>query len=137
MSNIVSLADRRRAQATPPDWSNDILTCSAYAQLVRAEHDAESARVHFDALKRGLRSWMDSDDLRERTKTNSAEWSRYLGLLQHLAELPAPTRQAAQVKRNTIGKMWLRCEGRLFDRMQAGCLRDDHLFPRSQKLARD
>lgn len=136
MSNVIKLADRRPAKAPPPDWSTDILTCSAYAQMVRAEHDAESARIHFDAVRRGLRSWMEGDDLRERTKTNNREWDCYIGLLQHLAELPAPTRRAATVKRNTIGKMWLRCEGPLFERMQAGCLRDDHLFPPSMKLAR-
>jgi hypothetical protein len=136
MSNIISLADRRTAKPAAPDWSNDIAICSAYAQLVRAEHDAESARLHFDALRRGLSSWMDADDLRERTDTNNLEWNRYVGLLQHLAELPARTRRMAQVKRNTIGKMWLHSEGRLFERMQAGCLRDDHLFPRSMKLSR-
>jgi hypothetical protein len=136
MSNVINFPERRGAKSRAPHWSEDIAICSAYAQLVRAEHDAESSRLHFEALSRDLSSWMDADDLRERTNTNNLEWSRYIGLLQHLAELPAQTRRTAQVKRNTIGNMWLRSEGELFERMQAGCLRDDHLFPRSMKLSR-
>lgn len=136
MSNVINLADHRASKIAAPDWSTNILTCSAYARLIRAEHDAEAARIHFDALSRGLQSWFEADDLRDRTEANNAEWDRYIGLLQHLSELPAQTRHEASVKRNTIGKTWLRCTGRLFERMQAGCLRDDHLFPPSMKLAR-
>jgi hypothetical protein len=136
MSNVTNIANWRAGKTALADWSNDISTCSAYAQLIRAEHDAESARIRFDALRRGLGSWSDADDLRQRTETNNDEWSSYIGLLQSLAEMPARTRLEAQVKRNTIGKMWLRCEGRLNERMQAGCLRDDHLLPPSMKLSR-
>lgn len=154
--NVVRLSDvrARRAMAdnadaaTPrPVWLDDIHTACAYARLVRAEHDAESARIHFHAKERGLSGWNAADDLRRRTDLNNLEWMRYIGLLAHIGSLPAATRGEAVDKRNTIGKAWLSPNSTLkdcgpgtigsnFAAMRRGCLHDDHLFPPSMRLAR-
>jgi hypothetical protein len=130
-----------------PPWGDDIHTCCAYARMLRAEHDAESARIHYEAALRAS-SWSKEDDLRERTAANNLEWDRYIGVCAHLARLPASTRGQAQDKRNTIGRGWLSRDstlgrdpapgtiGQNFHDMRAGCLADDHLFPPSMRLAR-
>lgn len=134
------IAKRKQTAATgEPAWKDDIRTCCAYARMLRAEHDAESARIHFDARSRGVGGWNEADDLIERTQSNNLEWDRYIGVLRHLANLPAQSRAEASDKRNTIGKMWLAPDvscTKLFGPLRAGCIRDDHLFPPSMKLAR-
>jgi hypothetical protein len=144
---VINLADARRAkakaqdEANKPEWGDDIPTLAAYARLVKAEHQAESRRIDFEQLRDGITEpwWAGPDDIRERVEENNRLWARYIGLLQHLASLPAATRAEARVKRATIGKQWLAdepsCPG-LFGPMREGCLRDDHLFPPSLRLAR-
>jgi len=122
-------------------WKNCIDICCAYARLVRAEHAAESARIRFDQLERHVTEawWEGPADLKQRIHANNAQWDVYIALLRHIAALPATTRSEAANKRSTIPKMWLTghcAESALFAPLRAGCLRDDHLFPPSMKLAR-
>lgn len=124
-----------------PAWKSDIHTCCAYARLVRAEHEAESARIKFEQLERGITDawWEGPADIMDRVNRNNLEWDRYIQLLRHMAALPATTRAEGADKRHTIGKGWLSedCScPKLFAPLRAGCIADDHLFPRSMKLAR-
>lgn len=148
-SSVIDITEaRRRLRAVAgdgaeqgPSWKKDIRTCCAYARLVRAEHEAESARIKFDQIERGVGDswWQGPDDLKHRVNANNTQWDIYIALLRHIAALPAATRSEAANKRNTIGKMWLAedcADTRLLGPLRTGCLRDDHLFPPSMRLAR-
>lgn len=137
------LAVHRQAQndRDKPEWFDDILTLAAYAQLVKAEHAAESARIAFEHCRDGIAAawWEGPEEIKERVHENNRKWDLYIGLALHLAQLPATTRNQARVKRNTIGKQWLAPDvscTNLLGPLREGCLRDDHLFPPSLKLAR-
>jgi hypothetical protein len=140
---------KARADAAKPEWGDDIITVALYAQMVRADHDAESAAIRFELRRdHGGMAWFDGPpDIKERVEENRRQWDIYIGLLAHLATLPAQTRNQARVKRDTIGKQWLApldgnwsdepgSLGRRFADMRRGCIADDHLFPPSLKLAR-
>lgn len=137
-SNIISLDDARAVKRGAPDWRTDIKTCVLYAELVKAQHDAVSAQIHLDARLRGLESWLDAEDLKQRVDENNREWNRYVGLVIHTAELPAADRKEAQLKRRLVGRGWLtHGQGlKMCERMRTGCEADDHLFPPSLRLAR-
>jgi hypothetical protein len=127
------------ARQNEPAWKEDIHTCCAYARMLRAEHDAETERIRFDAKVRGLKSWNEADDLKRRVDVNWLDWYRYQDLLRHIAAIPATTRGEASDKRHTIGKQWLAANSSISTitgPMRNGCLADDHLFPPSLKLAR-
>lgn len=137
------LAMHRRmdGEQNRPEWSDDIHTLAAYVRLVRAEHDAETARITFEQCRDGITDawWLGPEDIKERVHENNRNWDIYIGLLRCLAQLPAKTRNEAQAKRSTIGKQWLAPDvscTNLFGPLREGCLRDDHLFPPSMKLAR-
>lgn len=151
MSAVIhNLADerRKRAATAKPEWGDDIMTLALYAQMVKAEHAAEKARIRFEQRRDGITDawWEGPDDIKERVHENNRQWNHYIGICAHLATLPAETRNEARVKRDTIGKQWLGrdntlgCEpkpgtiGDCFAKMRAGCLADDHLFPPSLKL---
>lgn len=139
MHNVTSLTEFRAARtaaAGAPPWSKDILACAAYAKMVRAEHDAEKARIDYECVLRGNICFWDADDLRGRADANNLEWMRYIGLLQHIATLPAADRRLATIKRSVIGRLWLTAEGALFETMRKGCEGDDHFFPKSARLRR-
>ena len=145
MSEVIDLSEvrkrRRNALGTVPAWSDDISTCCAYARMMKAEHQLERERLSFEQLKDEFPlAWWDwPEDRKQRVHANNHLWDTYIAFLHHIAKLPAGTRREASIKRNTIGKMWLApdvlCES-LFGQMREGCLRDDHLFPPSMKLAR-
>lgn len=129
------------AQRGPPDWKNDIRLCCAYARLLRAEHDAENARIDFDLLREhdDCAWWEASDEIKSRVTENGDDWERYIALLVHIAALPAKTRSEAGDKRRTIGRNWLKPDVghfKPFARMREGCLADDYLFPPSLRLER-
>ncbi|WP_374407433.1 hypothetical protein [Pelagerythrobacter sp.] len=144
-------AGRRRSKADrdKPEWCDDIATLAAYAEMVRAEHDAESARIRFERTREKITEhwWEGPEDIQSRINKNNAQWTKYIALLAYLAVLPAKTRSQARVKRSAIPKMWLNADrdsegikpgtiGASFAAMREGCLLDDHLFPPSLKLAR-
>lgn len=136
-SNVVNLAQVRadRAAARKPKWATDILTCALYTKMLRAEHDADTARIHYEARERGLESWGEAEDLRERIDGTNDDWLQYRGFIHHLAHMPATTRREAQVKRDTIGRAWLSGgDGDWYDQVRAGCVSDDHLLPPSLRL---
>jgi hypothetical protein len=62
VGNVIDMAKvrrrRRSAIASPqagsaPSWSEDIHTCCGYARMLRAEHEAERARIRFEQLEPG------------------------------------------------------------------------------------
>jgi hypothetical protein len=161
---VISMADARRrramtegakydralsGQASSPEWKDDVRLCCAYARVMKAEHAAERERITFDLLRNhdGIAWWNAPEGMQERVHENNRRWSAYIAMCAHLASLPARTRNEARVKRDTIGKAWLRpgreikefkpgTIGEQFAEMRGGCLADDHLFPPSLKLAR-
>lgn len=145
MGLVVDLAEarqrrheRQRQESDAPEWAQDIQHCCLYAQMLKAEHDAETARLRFEKHRDGISAWWEApSDVQDRVHANNREWERYRALMQHIAALPAQTRQQAQMKRNTIGSLWLRPNrDEWYARLRAGCEQDDHLFPASAKLAR-
>lgn len=138
----ISEARQRRAEkqkASRPAWGADIKSCCVYAELVKAEHAAERARIDWDLHDCCIECWWEGPEhIQERVHANNREWERYIALLVHIAELPAKTRREAQMKRHAIGVGWLKPDGCLsdFGRMRAGCMADDHLFPPSLRLDR-
>jgi len=140
-ASVHSLADARAAKVAaatkaPPAWANDLEYCCLYARVLRAEHDAEEARLKLERLQRGVKNVYEDEELGARTDANHLEWDVYHALILHLAELPAKDRRIASIKRRTIGNMWLRAEGERYDRIRAGCEQDDHLFPPSAQMRR-
>lgn len=129
-----------RGRSLPPEWGEDIENCCAYAELLKAEHGHEQARIRFELLHdHGGYAWYDaSNDIRSRVDANNLLWDACVALLVHVAGLPTQSRSEASRKRSTIGKLWLQPEDGScpFTKMRAGCVADDHLFPPSLKLVK-
>ncbi|NVE93390.1 hypothetical protein [Altererythrobacter lutimaris] len=139
---VVSLDEFRskKANRKGPAWKDSIKHCCAYANVLKAEHALEREQIKFDLLSEfDDCAWWDAPEyVRQRVEENNTRWTTYVALCEHIAALPARTRAEAGMKRSTIGKMWLKPDGTFgaFQRMRAGCLADDHLFPPSLKLSR-
>ncbi|HVL77878.1 MAG TPA: hypothetical protein VM346_01170 [Sphingomicrobium sp.] len=143
-SNVLCFAAARakrltQANAQLPTWAHDIKLCCAYAELLKAQHQAESASIRFDQLRRGLGPWWEGpSDIRDRVNENNRQWDIYCALIRHIAALPAANRREAAIKRSAIGRKWLSYSGEQgwITAVRAGCVADDHLFPPSLKLGR-
>lgn len=134
-AQVIYLADHRRQKPAAPARLGDLVYWCLCAKSLKAEHDADIARLDLERYERGLHypSKLPAD-LQEIIENNRDRWDLYRAMIKHLAAVPAKTRQHAQMKRYTIGRLWLRCDGEFYDAMRAGCIADDHLFPPSQKL---
>ncbi|MEL7688134.1 hypothetical protein AAG596_12785 [Citromicrobium bathyomarinum] len=136
-AQVIRLADYRQQKPAWPAWSSDIRYCCLYADKLRADHAAERAAIKLEELERGIQFWWEGpQDIRDRVDANNLQWELYRAVLKHLAALPASTRSEASMKRRTVGKLWLRGEGQFSEAVRQGCEADDHLFPRSLKLAK-
>jgi hypothetical protein len=101
-----------------PAWANDLRECCLAARVMRADHEAESARIALLQHQRGEKGgwWDGSKDIADRVDENNRLWWAYREMIQHIATLPATSRSEAVMKRTTIGKMWLRPSDRCDDR---------------------
>lgn len=136
-AQVIRLSDYRARPPAPAAWQTDIEYCSLYAQKLRAAHEAERAEINLACKERGIRYWWDGpQDIRDRVDTNNIDWQLYRAMLRHLAAMPAETRRQAQMKRVTIGNVSLRGDCEFSEELPKGCLADDHLFPKSLKLAK-
>lgn len=137
-AQVIRLSDHRARPPAPAAWQNDIGYCCLYAECLKADHAAERAKINLEEKERGIRYWWDGpQDIRDRVNANNHLWDIYRALLRHIAALPATTRSEAHQKRATIGKMWLSAGDGWSADLRAGCEADDHLFPKSLKLAKE
>lgn len=137
-AQVIRLCDYRARPPAPAAWQNDIEYCCLYADKLRTAHDAEQAEIRLACKERGIRFWWEGpQDIRDRVDANNVQWQIYRALLKHLAALPAQTRREASLKRAKIGKQWLTADSEYYAYLRAGCEADDHLFPKSLKLAKE
>ena len=137
-ARVIHLAEYRRPNPAWPAYASDIAYCCQYARVLRTEHDAETARIDFECMQRGIEAWWEGpQDIVDRIKANNDGWCVYRALLKHIAALPAETRRQASMKRAAIGKMWLADDSDWSQQLRAGCEADDHLFPKSLKLRKE
>lgn len=138
-ARVINLADHRKTAPRQTVWANDIEWLALYAESLITNYRAEIARIKLDCHERGLFAWWDGPpEMRERMDRARDDFDLYRAALLHMARIAAPTRGKAQLKRITIPKMWLRgtCEGEFYEALRAGCIADDHLFPKSQKMGK-
>lgn len=140
-AQVIRLSDHRARPPAPAAWQGDIEYCCLYAECLKADHAAERAKINLEQKERGIRYWWEgSQDIRDRVDANNLQWELYRAVLKHLAALPALTRREAQQKRATIGCGWLAAGkdgSEYYADLRAGCEADDHLFPKSLKLAKE
>jgi hypothetical protein len=136
-ANVIRLSDYRARPPAPAAWQTDIEYCCLYAEKLKTSHEAERAEIRLACKERGIRYWWEGpQDIRDRVDANNIDWQLYRAMLRHLAAMPAENRSRAQMKRATIGNVWLRGDSEYSAELRAGCEADDHLFPKSLKLAR-
>lgn len=134
-AEVINLADYRTQPPAPPAWRGDIEYFVRWARVLKAEHDAESARLDFECKQRAIEAWWEGpEDIIDRIKANNDAWDLYRAVVKYIASIPASTRAQAMMKRAAVGKLWLRGDCDFSRDLRAGCASDDYLFPPSGRL---
>lgn len=137
-AQVIRLDDYRQQKTPEATAGEDLEYCCLYAEVLRASHTAEKARLRLECKERGVKHWWEGpQDIRDRVDANNYQWEVFRAVLKAIAAKPAQTRREASLKRATIGKLWLTAEGEYYGDLRAGCEADDHLFPKSLKLAKE
>lgn len=137
-AQVIRLSDHRKQKSPKDEPRADIEYCCLYAEVLKASHAAEQARLRLECKERGIRYWWEGpQDICDRVDANNYQWQVYRAVLKALAARPALTRREASLKRATIGKQWLSADSEYYADLRAGCEADDHLFPKSLKLAKE
>lgn len=136
-AQVICLSEYRQQKAPETTPGADLEYCCLYAEVLKASHAAEQARLRLECKERGIRYWWEGpQDIRDRVDANNYQWEVYRAVLKALAAKPAATRREASLKRATIGRQWLSADSEYYADLRTGCEADDHLFPKSLKLAK-
>jgi hypothetical protein len=141
MANYRVLAERACGNVIPfpsrgKDQEHEFFIRFHAAHLLRAQAQLAEARCM------AARS-LETEEIYENVRREYwRTWDDYVEAVNHLAELPAMTRRQLELKRRSIGKVWLseKTKGHTYDRYRevvaADEARIDGLYPKRRRLAK-
>lgn len=107
---IVSHYDERRHFA---------MIC-ADAEIAKAEHALEGAKINRLQLFEDGEGWWKSPKLGPLVRANNNRWEDYRAAVLLAAETPVRTRAQLDRKKSLIGRGWLEASGEWYDRLRSG-----------------